>query len=150
MSGEAAVFEQKVASEGLVAGLRYLNDRTPHRFTGVFRYDGEFLRNVALVDSMDPSVRAGHDVRLSDAYCDYLGDNVESVEFSDARSDGRITMKPGNPVLAYCGIVIRDARGGAYGTLCHFDMQPCQPRTSDVPLLREVARVIYESATGVS
>ena len=34
-------------SDGVHAALRYLNSRTPHRFTGVYRYDGDVLRNMA-------------------------------------------------------------------------------------------------------
>ena len=145
MDDSAEQFRHAVKNEGLVAGLRVLNSRTPHRFTGVFRYDHDMLRNVALVDSHDLAVHSGPDVRLVDAYCDYMSDDVDSLEFSDALSDGRFEPKPGNPVISYCGVLIRDRQGVPYGSLCHFDPQPCQPRVSDVPLLREVAPLIYES-----
>jgi hypothetical protein len=47
-------------------------------------------------------------------------------------------------------VLIRAADGRPFGTLCHYDMRPCQPRTSDVPLLREVAVQIYNHVTGKS
>ena len=31
--------------QGPHQGLEYLNSRTPHRYTGVFRFDGDMLRN---------------------------------------------------------------------------------------------------------
>jgi hypothetical protein len=147
-STEVATFRQLLAEVGLPAALRFLNSRTPHRFTGVYRYDGDMLRNIALADKQNAAATIGSDVRLSDAYCDYMTDDVDSMEFSDVRSDGRYPPKPGNPVTAYCGVLIRDAAGRPFGTLCHYDPRPCQPRTSDVPLLRELATVIYDQIIG--
>jgi len=39
--------------------------------------------------------------------------------------------------------VIRDQHGEPYGTLCHFDMRPCDQRTSDIPLLEAATPLIY-------
>nr|GFD17252.1 hypothetical protein [Tanacetum cinerariifolium] len=34
--------------------------------------------------------------------------------------------------------------GQAYGTLCHYDMQRCQERTTDLPLLEAAAPLLYQ------
>ncbi|MES2052201.1 MAG: hypothetical protein V4455_09595, partial [Pseudomonadota bacterium] len=36
--------------QGLKAGLAFLNDRVPHRFTAIYRLDNMMLRRVELVD----------------------------------------------------------------------------------------------------
>jgi hypothetical protein len=41
-------------------------------------------------------------------------------------------------------VLIRDAEGKAFGTLCHYDMQRCQERTTDLPLLEEAAGLLYK------
>lgn len=58
---------------GVYAALRYLNSHTLHRFTGVYQYDGEMLRNTALFDRFDPQQQRGIDVPLADAYCANVG-----------------------------------------------------------------------------
>lgn len=88
--------------EGVHAALRYLNSRTPHRFTGVYRYDGEMLRNMALFDRFEPDQQRGGDIPMAD------------------------------------------------GTLCHYDIQRCEPRTSDIPLLKAAAPFILEALQGQS
>lgn len=130
--------------EGLRAALRYLNSRTPHRFTGVYRYDGDMLRNVALFDRSEPEKQRGSDIPMADAYCANVGRNREPLEFADARGDGRFSYLPESPVVCYSGVLISSPEGEPYGTLCHYDIRHCEVRTSDVPLLKAAAPLIYE------
>jgi len=130
--------------DGVHASLRYLNRRTPHRFTAVYRYDGEMLRNVALFDRSKPEEQRGADVPMADAYCANVGRNREPLEFADASADGRFPYLPGSPVVCYSGVLISSPEGVPYGTLCHFDILRCEPRTSDIPLLKAAAPLIYE------
>jgi hypothetical protein len=41
-------FAQTLRRHGLREGLLFLNRRTTHRCTGVFRFDGDMLRSVAM------------------------------------------------------------------------------------------------------
>jgi hypothetical protein len=142
-AGELADVRKALEGEGVPAALRLLNARTPHRFTGVFRFDGDMLRNVFLVDRYDPVSTHGQDVPLADSYCGIVGAQLAPLEILDIQSDGRFVAKPG-PVVSYCGVMIRSEEGKPYGTLCHFDVKPCQQRSSDIPLLQEAARLVYE------
>ena len=55
---EPDLLEFKVALQQSVhAALHYLNARTPHRYTGIWRYEGELLRNEALYDRSNPTLR---------------------------------------------------------------------------------------------
>ncbi|HEX2546838.1 MAG TPA: GAF domain-containing protein [Ramlibacter sp.] len=132
-----------LAEQGLHAALAFLNARTPHRFTGVFRFDGETLRSVALVDKWDGEVRRGEDVPLSEAYCAVLHDGADVLEVLDGPADERYPHMQASPVASYCGAVIRDADGEPWGALCHYDVQPCQVKSSDLPLLAAAGEVVW-------
>jgi hypothetical protein len=134
--------------DGVHAALRYLNSRTPHRFTGVYRYDGETLRNMALFDRSEPDKQRGIDIPMADAYCTNVGRNREPLEFADAKGDGRFPYLPGSPVVCYSGVLISSPEREPYGTLCHYDIRRCETRTSDVPLLIAAAPLIYEALKG--
>lgn len=134
--------------EGVHAALRYLNNRTPHRFSGVYRYDGEMLRNVALFDRFEPEQQRGIDIPMADAYCANVGRSREPLEFADAKGDGRFAYLSGSPVVCYSGVLISSPGGVPYGTLCHYDVQHCETRTSDIPLLKAAAPFIYEAVEG--
>ena len=130
-------------SGGVHEALRYLNSRTPHRFSGIYRYDGEILRNEALFDRDAPGLRRGDDVAMVDAYCAIVGQSQQPLEFGDIPTDKRIAVKTG-PVVSYCGVLIRSEDGAPFGTLCHFDPLPCQVRSSDIPLPEAIAPHIFK------
>ncbi len=134
-----------VRARGLHDGLRFLNARTPHRYTGIYRYDGEMLRNVYLYDQFSPSVKKGADVRMEDAYCAIVGQRQAAVEFEDINDERDIAVKPGSPVVSYCGALITDDHGEPFGTLCHYDTKPSQARLSDIPILEAIAPLIFEA-----
>lgn len=145
MTAELTEFQRILASEGLHPALSFLNRRTPHRFTGVYRYDGEMLRNVALLDRYLPETTRGDDVAMVDAYCSIVGKTGAPLEFSDSRSDSRFGHLPGSAVVCYCGVPIRDVQGRPFGSLCHFDTQRCEPRRSDAALLAAAAPLIWQA-----
>lgn len=130
---------------GVHAALRYLNSRTPHRFTGVYRYDGAMLRNECLFDRHAPEALRGDDVAAEDAYCSMLSGRAEPLEFADVANDADVAVKPGSPVISYCGALITTPEGEPFGSLCHFDFLPCQSRTSDAPLLEQAAHLVYRA-----
>ena len=136
---------QILDTEGVHAALRFLNSRTPHRFTGIYRYDGDMLRNVYLFDLYDPGSTQGQDVPMVDAYCANVGRAGSGIAFSNVDTDPTVETKSGSPVISYCGALIRDARGNPYGTLCHFDIKSCDTPVSDLPVLEDVAPLIYQA-----
>ena len=146
VTAELDELKSTLAAGGLHAALAFFNDRTPHRFTGVYRYDGDMLRNVCLFDRFEPEVRRGDDIALEDAYCSIVKETGEMLEFVDARTDGRFPYKPQSPVISYCGVLLRDADGNPFGALCHFDPAPCQPRISDAPLLEAAGPLLVAAA----
>lgn len=123
--------------QGVVAALRIMNSRTPHRYTGIYRYTPEILRNVCLVDAFDPAVTKGADVPNEDAYCVLLR---EALQLSFGHADeapGPIEVQ--SPVVSYCGVLLVRSNGEPFGSLCHYDVARCEEPASQMPYLEAVA-----------
>jgi hypothetical protein len=144
MLREIGEFTDMLERHGVHGALKYLNGRTPHRYTGVFRFDGDKLRNEALYDRYEPNLEQGEDAPMEATYCSLVGKQQAPLEINDATTDARVKGLIDTPVISYCGVLIRDAEGKAFGTLCHYDMQRCQERTTDLPLLEEAAGLLYK------
>ncbi|MGI4738016.1 MAG: hypothetical protein ACRYG7_22840 [Janthinobacterium lividum] len=144
MESEITEFAALVRQHGVHAALVYLNRRTPHRYTGLFRFEGNVLRNEALVDGNQPLVQQGDDVPLAATFCALVGRQQAPLEILDATTDPEFRGLVDTPVISYCGVLIRDAQGQPYGTLCHYDMQRCQERTTDQPLLAAAGALLYQ------
>lgn len=147
---DLAAFRKRHAEGGLREGLRFLNARTSHRYTGVFRFDGEILRSVGMVDKWDTTVESGLDVPLATAYCAHLRQTGEPLLIEDGARDPRVPWMAGGPIASYCGALIRDGGGEPWGALCHFDEQPCEAKNSDMPLIAAAAAAFHESAVAAT
>jgi hypothetical protein len=143
MQREIDEFSAVLRQQGAHAALKYLNGRTPHRYTGVFRFDGNQLRNEVLHDRYEPHLKQGEDAPMEATYCSLVGRQQAPLQINDATTDARVKGLIDTPVISYCGVLIRDAQGKAFGTLCHYDMQRCQERTADLPLLEAAAALLY-------
>jgi GAF domain-containing protein len=135
-----------LAECGLHAGLRYLNARTRHRFTGVYRFDPPMLRNLCLFDRENPTLRFGGDTPMRETYCSLVGAKVSPFATPDAAADGRLLDHPARlSVLAYCGVPLVDDQGSCFGSLCHFDVRPRLVPADEVPLLERAAPLVLRA-----
>ncbi|MBA2237111.1 MAG: GAF domain-containing protein [Lysobacter sp.] len=137
-------FEDALQRTGLHGALRFLNGRTPHRFTGVYRYDGPMLRNVSLFDQFNPEQARGDDSPIGATFCSLVPRFGGALTFSEACNDPRVSQIQ-SPVVSYCGVQLRDEAGTPLGTLCHFDLKPCETRTSDLEFLETVAPLLQRT-----
>jgi hypothetical protein len=137
-------FEDVLLRTGLHGALRFLNGRTPHRFTGVYRYDGALLRNVSLFDQFNPEQARGEDAPMENTFCSLVPGFNGALTFAEAAKDARVSHVK-TPVVSYCGVQLRDDGGVALGTLCHFDMKPCESRTSDLQFLELLAPLLQRT-----
>ena len=140
---EIAAFTRMLTQRGVHAALGYLNSRTTHRYTGIFRFDGQYSRNLVLYDRYDPKVRQGQDVPLAEAFCSLVGRQEEPLQILDATLDPR-AWEVDTLVVSYCGVLIRDSQGRIFGTLCHYDLELCQALAMNLPLLEAAAQLLYE------
>ena len=144
LEGEARAL--LAGADGLHAVLRFLNARTAHRYTGLYRFDGSTLRNVALFDREEPSVRRGSDAPMRETYCSIVGATEGTFALADARQDARVAAHPArDAVVSYCGALVRDGDGTPLGTLCSFDVEPRQVPAREIPLLEGVAPLLAQT-----
>jgi GAF domain-containing protein len=132
--------------EGAHGVLRYLNARTSHRFTGLYRFDGDVLRNVALFDRAHPRTERGTDAPLHQTYCSMVGARQRTVAIEDAARDPRVADHPArDAVVSYCGALVRAPDGRALGTLCSFDVEARPVPSDEIPLMEMVAPLLAEA-----
>jgi hypothetical protein len=145
----SAAFEGALQRAGLHGALRMLNARTPHRFTGVYRYDGPTLRNVGLFDQFNPDAPGGDDAPIDNTFCSLVPGFGGVLAFTEASKDRRVSHVA-TPVVSYCGVQLFDAEGVPRGTLCHFDLKPCEPQASELQLLQTLAPMLQRTLIEVS
>ena len=133
----------RLHSGGVGDLLGYLNAHTHHRFTGLYRFDGTVLRNIALFDREQQQSLRGADSPLCETYCSIVGETQASVAIIDASSDPRAANNPERKaVLSYCGALVRDTDGTPIGTLCSFDPKPQPVMDHEIALLEATARML--------
>lgn len=92
----------------------------------------------------------GDDAPLSETYCSIVGELRNSFTIDDARRDGRLRAHPArNTVISYCGVLLRDAEGRPFGTLCHFDVVPSEVPIREMPLMEAAAPLLMAAITRV-
>jgi hypothetical protein len=131
-------------TRGIHGLLCALNSRMPHRFTGVYRFDPPILRNPYLCDAFAPNVTRGEDSPINDNYCAIVRSERRSLGVENSRTDPRLAGHPAREiVISYCGVLISDARGEPFGTICHFDHKPCEVPTSELVLMEQLAPHVH-------
>lgn len=104
--------------------LGYLNGRTTHRFTGVYRFEPGWVISVALFDREQPAERVGADVKMKESYC-WLTGLGDTYKIEDALLDRRLADHAAREaVRSYVAVLLRDRHRAPWGTLCHFDFAP--------------------------
>lgn len=118
----------------------YLNGQSGHRFTSLFRFDGETLRNVEFFDRERPDQTRIDDIPVMASYCVFLRDTGGTFSTPESLEDDRLHGHPKRmQVRAYCGVPLVDDRGRMFGSVCHFDFEPVPTRPIDIELLEAVA-----------
>ncbi|MEO5580640.1 MAG: GAF domain-containing protein [Gemmatimonadaceae bacterium] len=134
--------ERIVTSKGMHAGLEFLNRRSSHRFSGVYRFDVADLRNLYLYDRENPTLQLGTDQPLHETYCSIVGRTGQTFYTSDARTDARTADHPAREsVISYCGALL-SGPDGPFGSLCNFDLIPRPTTPSEILVLEAAAPVV--------
>lgn len=94
---------------------------------------------MALFDRWFPDAKRGDDAPMQQTFCAIVGRTREPLKVTDGREDPRHPWMQGNPVQSYCGVPIRDAAGQVVGSLCHFDLKPCEVGGSELVFLDSVS-----------
>ena len=142
-SSSLSNFQVVLQKHGLKAGLVFLNERVPHRFTSVYRLGHESLRRLAFVDKLGSSDPTLAEIPFKDSFCEKAVQDGHLV-VTDSATDERIQGSPNPAGLAsYVGLPLAAAPGELIGTFCHYDV--CSRPISDEEFLflEQAAKVLY-------
>ena len=135
--------------KGLVRGgqvreaLALLNSLTEHRFSALYRFDRETLRNMYFFDRQNPGVESTDAIPITASYCVYVRDSDRMFETTHAREDARtIGHDKREKLQAYCGVPLVGEDGRAFGSVCHFDFDPRGISPDNLELMEAFAGLI--------
>jgi GAF domain-containing protein len=146
VAGPIEHFRSTLKADGLVTALLWLNDRVPYRFTAVFAFEGDMLRNVCLVDKKSQTTVQCGDQPITDSYCIYIHRSQDRFSVQDAEGDSRVADHPKrSSYQCYYGIPLLDSSGRLRGTVCHFDHAPVHLTEDVVSILDDLGPLIAAS-----
>jgi GAF domain-containing protein len=139
-------FERILADSGLHAALRFLNARTRHRFTGVYRFEAPTLRSVCLYDRENPTIKVGSDNPMLETYCSILDEIRAPFALENSATDPRVaTHLARDRVISYCGVALLASDGSPRGSICHFDLRPRIVPAAEIPLMERIAPLLLDA-----
>ncbi len=130
---------------GMPHALNYLNGRVPHRFTALYRLEGDRLRNVFLQDKTGIRPLFLQNLPLDGSYC-RLAMRDGSFRTDDASHDRRLAGHPlQDVVLCYHSVPIQTDDGRILGTVSHFDVERCTALSNqEFEFLHVAARMLRD------
>ncbi len=150
MSKTAKAFEAILRADGLFLAMRWLNDRVPYRYSAVFRFDGDVLHNLCLIDKDNPKITTCPDQPITESYCLYIRRSSEVFSVEESLVDGRVEDHPKRRNFqCYYGIPLYGAKGQLLGTVCHFDSSPVRVTEEVASALDDLGPLIAEAAFNV-
>ncbi|MDM0036704.1 GAF domain-containing protein [Variovorax sp. J22P271] len=133
-------FSALLAGQGPQEALRYLNQGVPHRYTAVYRFERELLRNVLLEDKrgqMRPEYLIA--VPFKQSFCQFVLRD-QAFRTDDSAHDDRLVGHPyRGVVVSYHSVPVVDEHGTLWGTMSHFDMSSHPLSDSEFALLQDAA-----------
>ncbi|MES2696106.1 MAG: GAF domain-containing protein [Verrucomicrobiota bacterium] len=144
LSKLAEIFDK----QGIRAGVMYLNSLSRHRFTSLYRFDHETLRNLYFFDREKTTVESSDAIPVISSYCVYVRDSGKCFSTDNSLTDVRVQTHPKRLVIqAYCGVPLVDRDGNMFGTVCHFDVKPVSTDPAQLELLEKVADLLRHRVT---
>lgn len=93
MSGVVRKLKMILDADGLRGAMRWLNDRVPYRYTAIFAFDGDMLRNICLIDKQDQNITNCSDQPITQSYCMYIHRSHEFFSVDEAALDNRVVLQ---------------------------------------------------------
>ena len=145
-SSRRAQLQRVLARDGTRAALAYLNSLTSQRFTSLYRFEGERLRNITFYDRLAPEQESCDTIPVLASYCVFVRDTGTRFATAASLDDRRLDGHPKQvQVQSYCGVPLRDREGRMFGTVCHFDFEPGAVSELDVLLMEHLADLLQPS-----
>ena len=151
MTSISEKFKRTLALGGLQAAMRWLNDRVPYRYTAIFAFEGDILRNICLIDKENSNITHCSDQSITESYCMYIHRSGERFNVEESALDKRVEEHPKRrSIQCYYGIPLFSSEGKMLGTVCHFDSMPVRVTEAVAEALDDLAPLIAQATFGVS
>ena len=128
-----------------MGGLTWLNQRVPHRYTVVYRCEGDAFYTGALVDKLgEPMPDLFIRVPFEESFCQFsvgIGQFRTTDSPRDPRLDGHVHQAT---VQSYVGLPLTRPSIGLYGTFCHLDLVPQEISDDEFAFLQQATALIAE------
>lgn len=130
-----------IEAHGMDKALQVLNKRVPHRFTAIYRFNGEAMVNVSFADKQgEPLPPDFASVPVGSSFCQFvMRDGWLKLEGDDPRLEGHVYR---GVMQSYVGMPLMRSDSEVYGTFCHFDFPPVSIPDSEFGFLTRVAKVL--------
>lgn len=149
MIDDIGEFSAAMGQGGVIGALAYLNARTPHRFTGIFKISNGALENLFLYDRENPRAPVWEPFPPERSYCSIVMSTDSSFALANSVIDSRVANHPArDQVVSYCGVPLHYPDGSLFGSLCHFDYRPILFSGLDVDFLETVTPAVMKRVLG--
>ncbi len=131
-----------LAAGGISAAIAELNSGVPHRYSGIFKLDGELLKNTHMFDKLGQAKPESLEVVvLKDSFCQIvMRDGFFLTDHT--LTDDRLNYSPfKGVVMSYHGVPLLNNVGELGGTLCHFDLVEQAISDDEFLCLQEAAKI---------
>lgn len=139
------LMEAVLEVDGVAAAVQMANAATAHRYTGVYRFDDQWLTNLYICDGLNGSVTVSPAMPLHETYCVHILQSGQAFTVMDAQVDPRLAGHPRREeVRSYCGAPLLDQNGEVAGTVCHFDPEPGKLQACDFEQVHIAAALLQD------
>lgn len=144
LSTHAEAVRRVLAERGIPAALALLNKRTQHRFTGIYKLQGDAMHAVQVFDRTGQQRSWVRAIPLGKSLCRYAIQHGE-FQVTSASTDRRVANHPYRGLVeSYYGRLLLGREGEPYGTFIHFDLSAREVDAQEVNFLREVVPLLGE------
>jgi hypothetical protein len=144
LSTQAEALRTVLAERGMLAALALLNDRTQHRFTGIYKLCGDAMHAVHVFDRTGQQRSWVSAIPLGKSLCRFAIQHGE-FQVTSASADRRLSSHPYNGLVeSYYGQLLHGQDGEPYGTFIHFDLASREIDAKEMAFLREAVPLLSD------
>jgi hypothetical protein len=145
LSAQTEAVRSVLANHGIRPALALLNDRSPYRYTALYKLIGETMHAVHVFDRQSEYRTWLKAVPLDSSFCQWA---IREGEFLTRHASADPRLQHNRPlaglVESYYGRVLRRTNGKPWGTFIHFDLEPRSIEKAETLFLQEVTPLFLD------
>lgn len=135
---DIAKFRAVLAGRGIPVALAFLNRRAPHRYTAIYRFDGDMMLNVGIHDRLGQVASPLPPTPREHSFCQYVSAGQAFVSVNVLADPRLATHFQRGLINAYVGLPLSRGPQHLYGTLCQMDPDAQRLSTAEYRFLEMV------------